>query len=499
MDFASELRWVSSNPATSLAAGLIIIFIVGTLLAPSSRYNKNKIIRMNKTRLQTWLQWESPPYLSLGKYVQDGYSQVNKAKGKPFVIPVCGLETTILPAKYLPLLKQEDRAELSLCRGFEDMFNMTITSGEDGRHDHVEIDVVAKYINPRLRWKAFSTYELCSGLVYRHTARVLVGKELAQNTAYIDSILKYTESFLMSGFMWPVRPPADWTLIRKWWYYIGTWGLRRDINRSFKFLLPLINSRMEELEELGGQPQEKHMDLVQGLVEMHIPDASEARPIRHAHRILHLTFAASAVSSALLLHTIHQTLRTPEFLPELRAEIKMALEQNGGWTEKALLNMYFLESYIREMLRLCPPSVFTGQRTILSRSYTFDDDLKLPAQTRIAFPVLQIHTDADNYEDPLKFNPYRFMGSALGAGDNKAAFRINNKYLSFGYGKQACPGRFLAIRQVKLLLAKLFLEYEFQWAGGPDKGPERLNGNIVEGQIFPDLTTRVELRRREKI
>jgi hypothetical protein len=30
------------------------------------------------------------------------------------------------------------------------MFNMTVTSGKAGRHDHVEIDVVAKYINPKL-------------------------------------------------------------------------------------------------------------------------------------------------------------------------------------------------------------------------------------------------------------------------------------------------------------------------------------------------------------
>ena len=27
---------------------------------------------------------------------------------------------------------------------------MTVVSGKEGRHDHVEIDVVAKYINPRL-------------------------------------------------------------------------------------------------------------------------------------------------------------------------------------------------------------------------------------------------------------------------------------------------------------------------------------------------------------
>ena len=64
---------------------------------------------------------------------------------------------------------------------------------------------------------------------------------------------------------------------------------------------------------------------------------------------------------------------------------------------------------------------------------------------------------------------------------------------SFGYGKQACPGRFLAVRQVKLILAKLFFEYDLQWAGG--KVPKSITRSVVEGQIFPDITTRVDFRR----
>lgn len=38
------------------------------------------------------------------------------------------------------------------------MFNMTTTSGKEGRHDHVEIDVVGKYINARL---SKSLHETC--------------------------------------------------------------------------------------------------------------------------------------------------------------------------------------------------------------------------------------------------------------------------------------------------------------------------------------------------
>lgn len=48
-------------------------------------------------------------------------TQFIKAMGKPFAVTMCGLETTVLPPKYLRFLKGEDRDELSLCQGFENV------------------------------------------------------------------------------------------------------------------------------------------------------------------------------------------------------------------------------------------------------------------------------------------------------------------------------------------------------------------------------------------
>ncbi|KAF2201396.1 cytochrome P450 monooxygenase-like protein [Delitschia confertaspora ATCC 74209] len=520
MDSLSKIHELSFSTGGIFAVVLVCISILTRLARPGKRYNKAKVVRVSKTTLQSWLTWDTPPYLSLGKYIKEGYYSINKPLGKPFAIPMCGMENTILPPKYLSVLKGEDRKDLSLCQGFEDMFNMTVTTGKAGRHDIVEIDVVATYINPRLsqllphmlsqtdyafdlvvgdkpEWKKFNTADLCFDLVFAETARVLVGEELCRNPAYIKAIINYSKSFLMSGFMWPIRPP-NWGPIRDFFYWLFTWGLRRDVNRVFEFLIPLINRRLQELETSkkseGGK--EEHIDLIQGLLQMKIPEAAERTPLRHAHRVIHLSFAASAVSSALMMHTFHQMLMTPEHIPALREEITNALKENGGWTEKALLEMRLLDSTIRELLRLNPPSVFVGQRTIMSPTYRFDDTLTLPAKTRIAFPVMEIHTDQDNYPEPMRFNPYRFIGSGPGAEGAKAASRITEDYLAFGYGKQACPGRFLAIRQMKLILAKLFLNYEFQWAGGPTKAPKKLNRQIVEGQIFPDMSTKVEIRKR---
>lgn len=64
----------------------------------------------------------------------------------------------------------------------------------------------------------------------------------------------------------------------------------------------------------------------------------------------------------------------------------------------------------------------------------------------------------------------------------------------FGYGNHACPGRFIAVRLLKILLARLLLDYDLSWEreGGE---PPRLT---FEGMSFPNVTQEITLRRRMK-
>ena len=103
-----------------LAGALVLLSILRSLVF-SSRYNQAGTRRIGKTNLQSWLTWDTLPAMSLGKYITEGYYKMNKKAGKPFAIPMCGMENTILPPKYLPMLKTEERDDLSLCQAFEDV------------------------------------------------------------------------------------------------------------------------------------------------------------------------------------------------------------------------------------------------------------------------------------------------------------------------------------------------------------------------------------------
>jgi cytochrome P450 len=66
--------------------------------------------------------------------------------------------------------------------------------------------------------------------------------------------------------------------------------------------------------------------------------------------------------------------------------------------------------------------------------------------------------------------------------------------LSFGYGNHACPGRFIAIRLLKMMLCRLLLQYEFEWDfKGPGDEPARF---VIEGASLPNITQKIRVRRR---
>lgn len=122
---------------------------------------------------------------------------------------------------------------------------------------------------------------------------------------------------------------------------------------------------------------------------------------------------------------------------------------------------------------------------------TLHDGFALKRGTRIVFPAQSIHHDSANYQNAHEFVPFRFAGSGPCScesdGLHKDRGRLkadspDEKYLPFGYGRQSCPGRFYAIKVVKLILGRLIYEYDIKWAGVPPASP---TSGTMEGFFLP--------------
>lgn len=68
--------------------------------------------------------------------------------------------------------------------------------------------------------------------------------------------------------------------------------------------------------------------------------------------------------------------------------------------------------------------------------------------------------------------------------------------MGFGYGRHACPGRFFAAAEIKLLLARLLLDYEI--AMPPGLEGTRYANKAVANYCVADVSKEVVIRRRAR-
>lgn len=100
--------------------------------------------------------------------------------------------------------------------------------------------------------------------------------------------------------------------------------------------------------------------------------------------------------------------------------------------------------------------------------------------------------DSETYDNALEFDPYRYLRMRQ-MGDDKKAHLVSTSadHLGFGHGLHACPGRFFAANEIKILLCHLLLKYD--WKLSEDIKPNPLH---IGFKLIGDMSISLLVRRR---
>lgn len=161
--------------------------------------------------------------------------------------------------------------------------------------------------------------------------------------------------------------------------------------------------------------------------------------------------------STCLSFTCYELLMHPEVQEKLHAEILAVQEQLEGkpLDYDSLMNMKYLDCVISESLRKWPPAI------VIDRECAADFELrdeagellvKLRKGELVHVPIVALHYDPDNFEEPHEFRPERFDG------EHKHEIRPFT-YLPFGVGRRNCIGQRMALMEVKSLIYQLILRF----------------------------------------
>lgn len=125
------------------------------------------------------------------------------------------------------------------------------------------------------------------------------------------------------------------------------------------------------------------------------------------------------------------------------------------------------------------------------------DGAIIPAGAFVCMATRSIARDSENYPDPDRFDGMRFYKRWVSSSEQDAhrhqLVSTGPDNLAFGHGNFACPGRFFAAAQAKVILATILLQFDVAFPGSQTARPE----NVFSGEtIGPDRAQGIVFKRR---
>ncbi|OBZ68632.1 Lanosterol 14-alpha demethylase [Grifola frondosa] len=167
--------------------------------------------------------------------------------------------------------------------------------------------------------------------------------------------------------------------------------------------------------------------------------------------LLCLIFASVHTTTVVSQWVLFQLAVRPEYLEPLREELSRVLEQDESGalrlTAASLREARLLDSFIREVMRLKGDTISTMRYTTCDVAL---GDYIIPKGHFVTPMSTTVHENPDVFgAQSREFNGFQW------AEQNKEAVMTGPAHIVFGLGRFACPGRVLAVNEIKLIVFSL--------------------------------------------
>ncbi|KAI0887803.1 cytochrome P450 [Annulohypoxylon maeteangense] len=454
-------------------------------------------------------------------FITNGYDFYKKGydlfRSKAFRLTGLDGDRIVLPRSLMEEVRQLPDDVININKAFDIMNEQKHLGMGDLRQTEFLIHVIRGdltrslvRINPRLsdetartirenlpessdEWTSVVAYQTMLTIVATISGAIFIGPELCRSEDYLKASIGYTLDFINAV-----------TKLKQWsrrWRWFGRYftpevdKLFAERKKAHIFLRPVIEQRRAAMAAGHDLPDDTLQWMLNKVDEFGLSDDNLAETQ------LNLSMAAIHTTTLTVTMILYDLVIRPDVIEEVREEIETVLAANGGvMTSHALFEMKLLDSVMKESQRVNPGSMIRFQRYV-AKPVTLSDGTHLPAGYMIETPHALTVQDPEVYRNPEVFDPHRFLNLRNGTSEDLLGYKnkeqhqfvtVTKDFMHFGYGRHSCPGRFFAANEIKLILARVLLDYDIKMPPGLT---ERYANLKMGTDAFPDPTKEILFKR----
>jgi cytochrome P450 len=211
-----------------------------------------------------------------------------------------------------------------------------------------------------------------------------------------------------------------------------------------------------------------------------------------AGNVLTMLLAGEDTTANTLAWMIHLLHRHPEALRRASGEVRALGVDSAAFTLEQIGSLAWLEACAHETMRLKPVAPFQVLEALRDTEIA---GIRVPKGTGVWCVMRGDSVSERHFADPLAFRPERWLGDDAGAaGPGSLASASSAKRVStpFGAGPRVCPGRYLALLEIKMAMAMLLAHFDIADVVAPD------GGEADEKMSFTMMPVGLRMRLRER-
>jgi cytochrome P450 len=151
-----------------------------------------------------------------------------------------------------------------------------------------------------------------------------------------------------------------------------------------------------------------------------------------------------------------------------------------------MASLDFLEACAHETMRLKPVAPFQAAEALRDTTIA---NIRIPAGT-VVWCVMRGDTMDERYfPNAQAFEPQRWLADGAPGDAANSAKRVS---IPFGAGPRVCPGRYLALLEIKMAAAMLLAHFDIESVATAD------GGEAIEHMAFTMTPLGLQMRLRER-